>query len=119
MPALAGAGYDLLNVAGAFAHGGSVAIDVSAFAPGSGFVKDVKLIGWTSEMGARPLPASHYQLRCPALPYEFRSDGLYLTDVSYSFIPEPSTIANLLIGLVPYVVGNRRRGTRRFFFESP
>jgi fibronectin-binding autotransporter adhesin len=118
MPALAGAGYDLLNVAGAFAHGGSVAIDVSAFAPGSGFVKDVKLIGWTSEVGSSAATSVSF-VGGPALPYEFRSDGLYLTDVSYSFIPEPSTIANLLIGLVPYVVGNRRRGTKRFFFESP
>ena len=50
LPAQPGAGFDLLDVTGAFTHGGAVNINVAGYGPGSGFVKDLKLIGWDSEI---------------------------------------------------------------------
>jgi hypothetical protein len=94
-------------VAGAFTHGGSVAIDVSGFVPGSGFVKDLKLIGWGSEIGSNAATAVSF-VGGPALPYQFRSDGLYLTNVAYSFVPEPTSMV-LLATIVGFGFVQRRR----------
>ena len=108
VPAQAGVGYDLLNVSGPFSHGGTVNIDVSGFAAGSGFVQDLKLIGWSSEVGSSAATGVSF-VGGPALPFQIRSDGLYLTDVSFSIIPEPSTIAMFAIGLILFGVGQRRK----------
>jgi hypothetical protein len=106
-PAVGGNGYDEIRVAGAFTHGGSVAIDVSGFVPGSGLVKDLKLIGWGSEIGSTAATAVSF-VGGSALPYEFRSDGLYLTDVAYTFVPEPSSML-LLATVVSFGFVQRRR----------
>jgi hypothetical protein len=73
---LPGVGYDLIDFPGAFTHGGSVAIDVSAFEPGP--VSELKLVGWTSEVGSSAATAISFT-GGPAIPYEFRNDGLYVT----------------------------------------
>jgi hypothetical protein len=109
LPAFGGLAWDEIDVAGAFTHGGSVAIDVSGFVAGSGFVKDLKLIGWGSEVGSTAATAVSF-VGGPALPYEFRSDGLYLTNVAYSFVPEPSTLA-LVVSLLGLGCVQRRRVT--------
>ena len=109
LPAFPGVGYDLLDVIGAFTHGGAVNINVADYAPGSGFVQDLKIIGWTSEIGSSAATAVAFQGGAP-LPYEFRSDGLYLTNVSFSFIPEPTTMMMLLLGAIP-TIALRRRAT--------
>jgi hypothetical protein len=106
-PAVGGNGYDEIRVAGAFTHGGSVAIDVSGFVPGSGLVKDLKLIGWGSEIGSTAATAVSF-VGGSALPYEFRSDGLYLTNVAYTFVPEPSSML-LLATVVGFGFVQRRR----------
>ena len=108
LPAQPGVGYDLLDVTGTFTHGGTVNIDVTDYAPGSGFVQDLKIIGWTSELGSNASTAVSFQ-GGPALPYQFRSDGLYLTNVSFSFIPEPTTVVMLLFGAIPGIMTRRRR----------
>lgn len=109
LPAQPGVGYDLLDVTGAFTHGGAVSINVAGYAPGSGFVKDLKLIGWTSEVGSSASTAISF-VGGPALPYQLRPDGLYLTNVAFSFIPEPTTIAMMSIAAV-FCIANRRRAT--------
>lgn len=110
LPAQPGVGYDLLNVTGAFTHGGAVSIDVSSFAQGSGFAKDFKLVGWGSEVGSTAATNVSF-VGGPALPYQFRSDGLYLTNVSFSIVPEPSTLAISLFGLVLCAVRCRRNAS--------
>ena len=98
VPALPGVGYDLLNVTGPFTHGGNVNIDVSGFSSGSGHTQDIKLIGWTSEVGSSA--ATHINfVGGSALPYAFRSDGLYLTNVSFTFVPEPTTSVLFVSGM--------------------
>jgi hypothetical protein len=109
LPALPGVGYDLLDVAGAFTHGGTVAINVADFVPGSGHVGDFKLIGWTSEVGSSASTAVSF-IGGPALTYQFRADGLYLTNISFSNVPEPSAIATLVSGMMLCVSAWRRRG---------
>ncbi|MEX2310340.1 MAG: hypothetical protein WD738_22420 [Pirellulales bacterium] len=106
LPALGGGGYDLLDVVGAFTHGGAVEIDVSGYVPGSGFVKDLKLVGWLGDVGSTSNTAVSF-VGGPALAYEFRDDGLYLTDVPVSIIPEPTALAILLTGLLVYVATRR------------
>lgn len=106
-PAFGGLAWDEIDVAGAFTHGGSVAIDVSGFVAGSGFVKDLKLIGWGSEIGSTAATAVSF-VGGPALPYEFRADGLYLTNVAYTFVPEPTSMV-LLVTVVCFGFVQRRR----------
>jgi T5SS/PEP-CTERM-associated repeat protein len=108
LPALPGVGYDLLNVAGAFTHGGSVKIDLSSYAAGSGNVADLKILGWTSEVGSSASTAVSF-VGGPALPYQFRPDGLYLTNISFSIVPEPASLAIALTGLVSCLVMRRKR----------
>ena len=107
LPAFPGVGYDLLDVVGAFTHGGAVNINVAGYAPGSGFVQDLKIIGWTTEIGSSASTAITFTGGAP-LPYEFRSDGLYLTNVSFSFVPEPTTMLMLLLGAIPAIAFRRR-----------
>ena len=107
LPAQPGVGYDLLDVTGAFTHGGSVNINTAGYAPGSGFVQDLKIIGWTTELGSRAATTVSFQ-GGPALPYQFRSDGLYLTNVAFSFIPEPTTLCMLLMAAIPGIAMRRR-----------
>jgi hypothetical protein len=109
LPALGGKGFDLLDVAGAFIHGGSIAIDVSGFVAGSSLVTDLKIVGWTSELGSTASTAVSF-VGGAALPYEFRSDGLYLTGVSVAFIPEPTTLTMVATALILF--GARRRRQR-------
>jgi hypothetical protein len=72
---LPGVGYDRIEFPGAFKHGGSLAIDVSEFEPGP--IGEVKLLGWTSEVGNAASTAISF-IGGPALPYEFRSNGLFV-----------------------------------------
>jgi hypothetical protein len=95
---LPGVGYDLLDIVGAFTHGGSVVIDVSSFVP---FVSEVKLVGWTSDVGNSGSTAVSFT-GGPALNYEFRSDGLYVTG-----IPEPTSLVIVLTGLFVCLVTRR------------
>jgi T5SS/PEP-CTERM-associated repeat protein len=95
---LPGVGYDQLDIDGAFTHGGSVVIDVSSFVP---FVKEVKLVGWTSEVGSTANTAVSFA-GGPALNYAFRSDGLYVTN-----IPEPNSLVIVFIGLSVGLVARR------------
>jgi T5SS/PEP-CTERM-associated repeat protein len=95
---LPGVGYDLLDIDGAFTHGGSVAIDVSSFVP---FVSEVKLVGWASEVGSSGSTAVSFT-GGPALNYEFRSDGLYVTG-----IPEPTSLVMVLTGLCVCLAAKR------------
>ena len=97
LPVLPGLGYDLLDVAGEFTHGGSVKIDVSSYAAGSGHVADLKILGWAGEVGSSAATAVSF-VGGPALPYQFRSDGLYLTNVSFSNVPEPTGLAIAMTG---------------------
>jgi T5SS/PEP-CTERM-associated repeat protein len=99
LPALPGAGYDLLDINGAFTHGGSVAINVAGYVPGSGHVGDLKVIGWTSEVGNAASTAVSF-VGGPALSYQFRPDGLYLTNISFSNVPEPTTLVIAAIGFI-------------------
>ena len=107
LPGLPGFGWDLLDVTGAFTHGGTVNINVAGYSPGSGFVKDVKLVGWTSQVGSSASTAVAF-VGGPALPFQFRADGLYLTNVSYSIIPEPTTVAMLIAGTILCITIRRR-----------
>jgi hypothetical protein len=112
-PAVGGNAYDEIRVAGAFTHGGSVAIDVSGFVAGSGLVKDLKLIGWGSEIGSSAATAVSF-VGGPALPYQFRSDGLYLTNVAYTFVPEPTAMVLCVMGVGLLGSTTRRRiGAKR------
>jgi hypothetical protein len=88
---LPGVGYDLLDIAGAFTHGGSVVVDLSAFVSA---INEVKLVGWTSEVGSSASTAVTFT-GGPARTYEFRSDGLYITGV-----PEPNTLVVGITGLL-------------------
>ena len=58
---------------------------------------DLKLVGWGSEVGSSASTAVSF-IGGPAMTYEFRSDGFYLTNVAV--IPEPASIA---------LSGDRRR----------
>jgi hypothetical protein len=88
---LPGVGYDLLDIAGAFTHGGSVVVDVSTFVSA---INEVKIVGWTSQVGSSASTAVSF-VGGPARNYEFRSDGLYVTGV-----PEPTSLLIGLIGLL-------------------
>jgi hypothetical protein len=90
IPALPGVGFDQLAVTGAFTHGGALSIDVSNYINGSGPLMDLKLVGWGSEVGSSASTAVSF-IGGPAMTYEFRSDGFYLTNVAV--IPEPASIA--------------------------
>jgi len=92
LPAVAGVGYDQLDVVGSFTHGGSLAIDVSSYINGSGPLMDLKLVGWGSQIGNSADTAVAF-IGGPALAYEFRADGFYLTDVAV--VPEPATVVLL------------------------
>jgi hypothetical protein len=107
--ALPGIGYDQIVLPGEFKHGGSVAIDVSKFAEGSDFTTDLKLLGWKSESGNRSSTAVSFFGGSPRA-YEFRTDGLYLTNVRVNFIPEPTTTVVALTGLIVAVRWDRRMG---------
>jgi T5SS/PEP-CTERM-associated repeat protein len=107
LPAQPGVGYDLLDVNGAFTHGGSVAINVAGYIPGSGHVGDLKLIGWTSEIGSSASTAVSF-VGGPALSYQFRPDGLYLTNVAFSNVPEPTSLAIAVIGFVACLTIRRK-----------
>jgi T5SS/PEP-CTERM-associated repeat protein len=107
VPAQPGEGYDLLDVVGAFTHGGAVNINVAGYAPGSGFVKDLKLVGWSSEVGSSASTAVSF-VGGPALPYQFRADGLYLTNVAFTFIPEPATFVMFAIAMIVCITTRRR-----------
>ena len=101
LPFSPGFGFDQLNVSSAFTHGGAVKIDVSSYVAGSGYVADLKLLGWGSEVGSSASTIVSF-VGGPALPYQFRTDGLYLTNVSYSIppVPEPASLAIAVTGLV-------------------
>ena len=64
LPTKPGKGYDLLDVTGAFTQGGTVNIDVSGFTPGVGHVGDLKVIGWTSEVGSPALTTVNFVGGC-------------------------------------------------------
>jgi hypothetical protein len=107
LPAQPGVGYDLLDVNGAFTHGGSVAINVAGYIPGSGHVGDLKLIGWTSEIGSSASTAVSF-VGGPALSYQFRPDGLYLTNVAFSNVPEPTSLAIAVTGFIACLTIRRK-----------
>ncbi|MEX2310347.1 MAG: hypothetical protein WD738_22455 [Pirellulales bacterium] len=75
---VAGVGHDLLNVQGNFVHGtGSrILIDVSQFV--AGLVEEIKIIGWTGQVSADVGSAVSF-IGGPALSYQFKTDGLYVT----------------------------------------
>lgn len=107
---LPGLGYDQIILPGAFRHGGSIAIDVSRFDEGSGAMTDLRLLGWNSEVGNRSSTGVSFLGGAP-LAFEFRADGLYLTNIRINLIPEPSAIALVMVGLV--ALCTRDRGTNR------
>jgi hypothetical protein len=73
----AGVQFDQLNITGAFTHGGSVNIDLAQLVvPAS--PTPLKLIGWSSEVGASSSTAVTF-LNGAALPFAFQADGLYVT----------------------------------------
>ena len=90
--------YDLLDITGAFTHGGDVVIDVSEFglAPGS---IPLKLIGWGSEIGSSA--STNVSMIGGSLPYQFESDGLYV------MVPEPASAG--ILGLITVGMLARRR----------
>ena len=94
-----GIGYDQISFPGTFTHGGSVALDVTQFVEGSDYISDLKLIGWGGEVGSRSKSVISF-IGGPPHDFEFRSDGLYLTDVGLNFIPEPTTNSMLITGLL-------------------
>ena len=70
-----GIGFDQLNVAGAFTHGGSVVIDSSGLTlPAS--ETSIKVLGWTSEVGSSA--STSVSFIGDALSYSFMSDGLFI-----------------------------------------
>ncbi|HVT30604.1 MAG TPA: PEP-CTERM sorting domain-containing protein [Lacipirellulaceae bacterium] len=99
---LPGVGYDLLDINGAFTHGGSLVIDTSGYVPGP--IGELKLVGWTSDVGSTANTAVSFIGGAP-MNYQFRSDGFYVTN-----IPEPSTLA---FGLLALGICLGRRSTKR------
>ncbi|HEX7010791.1 MAG TPA: hypothetical protein VF184_12480 [Phycisphaeraceae bacterium] len=96
----AGQGYDLLDITGAFTHGGSVTIDVTELvAPSTQQI--IKLIGWGSATGDSASTAISF-IGGPAMTYSIESDGLYVTAV-----PEPASVG-LLAGLMALLPWRRR-----------
>ena len=107
-----GMGYDQINFPGVFSHGGSVNIDLSGYVPGSDFFSDLKVIGWNGEVGSRGLSTVRFTGGAP-LPFEFRSDGLYLTGVGVNFVPEPATTMLVITCLLAWGGHRCRRSTNR------
>jgi predicted neuraminidase len=71
-----GVGYDAVEFAGTFTHGGSVTVDLSEFVPGP--VGQLKVVGWAHESGNRSSTTVSFTGGVP-IGYEVRSDGLYVT----------------------------------------
>lgn len=92
--------YDLLNITGAFTHGGNVVIDVSEFALTPGSIP-LKLIGWGSEIGSSA--STNVSMVGGTLPYQFDTDGLYV------MVPEPAS-AGILAMITTGLLARRRVG---------
>jgi hypothetical protein len=76
---VAGEQYDLLDITGAFTHGGAVSIDLSQFV-GPPSTEQLKLIGWTSQVGLSSATAVSFTGGSP-LAFSFQADGLYVTAI--------------------------------------
>ena len=98
---LPGIGYDQIEFPGRFIHGGSVAIDLSKFVEGSDFVTDLKLLGWNGDEGSTSKTAVSF-IGGPPRTFEFRADGLYLTNVAVNNIPEPTATAVVVAGMIAW-----------------
>jgi hypothetical protein len=99
-PGAPGDQYDLLNISGAFTHGGDVVIDVSEFLlpPGT---TPLKLIGWGSEVGLSS--DTNVTVVGGSIPVQFQSDGLYV------LVPEPTTAGLLGFAVVGLLARRRTR----------
>ena len=107
-----GIGYDQINFPGVFSHGGSVNIDLTRYIPGSDYISDLKLIGWNSEVESRSFTAVKFTGGAP-LPFEFRSDGLYLTGVGINVVPEPASAPFAITCLLAWGGHRSRRSLSR------
>lgn len=94
----AGQEFDLLEITGAFTHGGSVVIDVSEFLLPGGSTP-LKLIGWSSEVGNSA--DTNVSVVGGSIPVQFQNDGLYV------LVPEPATLG--LFGFATLGTLARRR----------
>jgi hypothetical protein len=74
---VAGEQYDLLDITGAFTHGGAVSIDLSQYV-GPPSDEQLKLIGWTSQVGLSSATTVSFTGGSP-LAFSFQADGLYVT----------------------------------------
>ena len=106
---LPGVGYDLVDFPGAFKHGGSLVIDVSEFEPGP--IGEVKLLGWTSEVGNAASTAISF-IGGPALPYEFRNNGLFV-DVGGTLVGDYS--GDGAVDAADYVQWRKVYGTQELY----
>lgn len=69
---------DVFDVNGSFTLGGTVTVDLANYAPPQDQNYDVKVVGWASSIGSTSsMPVSF--VNGSPVPYEFRTDGLYLT----------------------------------------
>ncbi|HVT27493.1 MAG TPA: right-handed parallel beta-helix repeat-containing protein, partial [Lacipirellulaceae bacterium] len=100
-----GVGYDSIEFPGTFTHGGSISVDVSSFQPGP--LSDLKLVGWTAEAGSPANTAVSFT-GGPAMPYEFRSDGLYVT-TPHTLVGDYNNDG--LVDSADYVVWRKRYNT--------
>ena len=74
-------------------------------------MSDLKLIGWSTQLGS-PAATQVSFVGGQPLPYQLRSDGLYLTNVSYSFVPEPSVVTIVMTGLSLCMIKRQQRVSR-------
>jgi len=108
---------DRLFVNGTFTHGGEITIDLTHYVPPEDQDYEVQLMGWTSLMGDPSQTMVTFiggpggssvggvgALSSSALPYEFRSDGLYVT----AQVPEPAAISLLAFMGAGLLIRRRR-----------
>lgn len=101
-PAVAGVNYDLLDIAGNFVHGSgsTIVIDTTHFKPADS-ADMLRVIAWTGQVSA-DVGSTLMFAGGPALAYEFRTDGLYV-----STIPEPA-MAGMLLAMLGFLTHSRK-----------
>ena len=68
---------DILNISGAFTHGGSVLIDLATYVAPNDQTYDLRMLGFGSQVGL-PAATSVSFINGTPLTYDWRSDGLYV-----------------------------------------
>lgn len=91
---------DVINVNGAFIHGGTVSFNVADYVEPAA-PAEYKVVGWTSEVGLTSSTVVQF-VGGPALSYRFATDGLYLT------VPEPAATGFIAFTATAALVRRRR-----------